>query len=122
MALPRKHRPTLPSRPGPTPPVDERAVPFATIDVSNGLTDAPAVLTPEGAEAFGTYPAGEAFDPVSFTVETECASAVVADAETVNAEPMASGSDLAWLWILIAAVLLLAIAAVAVIVLRRRTA
>jgi len=53
-------------------PVDERAVPFATVDVSTGLTDAPAELTAAGAAAFGTYPAGEELDPLTVTLPEGC--------------------------------------------------
>jgi Fe2+ or Zn2+ uptake regulation protein len=42
MALPRKHRPTSPSRPGPTPPVDERAVSMLACVRASGLK-----LTPQ---------------------------------------------------------------------------
>jgi len=50
------------------------------IDSDAGLwrvEQAPTVLTPEGAEAFGTYPAGEQMDPVSIEVSVEpgCLSA-----------------------------------------------
>jgi hypothetical protein len=41
------------------------------------VEQAPTVLTPEGAEAFGTYPAGEQMDPVSIEVSVQpgCLSA-----------------------------------------------
>ncbi|MBH0109524.1 HtaA domain-containing protein [Salinibacterium sp. NG22] len=63
-------------------PVNESAVEFATIDVSGitvadgvaTLAGAPVVLTEAGSEAFGTYPAGEEFDPitVTFSANPEC--------------------------------------------------
>ncbi len=44
------------------------------------IDEVPLVLTEEGAEAFGTYPAGEPFDPITIELEAgaECASAAVA--------------------------------------------
>ena len=60
--------------------VRSEAVPFATatgrVDVNADLTEwrivqAPTVLTPEGAAAFGTYPAGETLDPVTIEVAVE---------------------------------------------------
>ncbi|MBH0008658.1 HtaA domain-containing protein [Salinibacterium sp. SWN1162] len=63
-------------------PVDAVDVKFATIDVSaisvdDGtavLDSAPVTLTDAGSAAFGTYPAGEEFDPitVSFSATPEC--------------------------------------------------
>jgi len=113
--------------------VDQKAVEFVDIDLAGALeqadgtitvTDAATVLTPAGAAAFGTYPAGESFDPVSFTLtlDPSCGAIVPQPGETatVTAEPVSSGGDLAWLWILIAAVVLLALAAAAIIVVRRR--
>lgn len=113
--------------------VDQQGVEFVDIDLSGAMenkdgtltvTSAPTVLTPAGAAAFGTYEAGEPFDPVSFTLplDAACAAPVVEPSETatVTAEPVASGSDLTWLWILIVAVLLLVIAAAVIIVTRRR--
>ncbi len=114
--------------------VDTQDVEFVTIDLSGAIeeadgvitaTDAPTTLTAAGAEAFGTYPEGEPFDPVSFTfsVPADCAAAVEpSDSATVTAEPASSGAGLGWLWIVIGVVLLLALAAVVVIVVRRRTA
>jgi len=51
-------------------PVDAPAVEFATIELpvaADGavITDAPVTLTQAGAEAFGTYAAGEALDPIT---------------------------------------------------------
>lgn len=66
--------------------VDETSVDFARLDLSNALhadengtvtvTAAPAVLTADGAAAFGTYLEGEALDPVTltFTTAQDCAS------------------------------------------------
>ena len=51
-------------------PVDARAVEFATVDLTGAakgeaIVEAPAVLTEAGAEAFGTYEAGEPLDPIT---------------------------------------------------------
>jgi len=63
-------------------PVDEQAVDFATIDIAalsvvDGVAElvaAPVVLTEAGSTAFGTYPAGEEFDPIAltFTANDQC--------------------------------------------------
>ena len=50
---------------------------FVSVDISGATIDgdtwsvssAPTLLTDEGAEAFGTYPAGEPFDPLDLTVD-----------------------------------------------------
>ncbi len=98
-------------------PVDSTAVDFATIDLSGAPTDgrqftvdaAPAVLTADGATAFGTYAAGDALDPVSFTldIDAQCAA-------QLTAKPV--GLD--WLWWSLGSVL--AAAAVAAFVWWRR--
>jgi hypothetical protein len=64
-------------------PVDETAVPFAALTLgapvaSDGgirFEDVAAILTDEGAAAFGTYESGEALDPlaIQLTVEPGCA-------------------------------------------------
>ena len=115
--------------------VDQQDVEFVDIDISGALenadctvtvTAAPTVLTPAGAAAFGTYEAGEPFDAVSFTLplDSACAAPVIEPSETatVTAEPVSSGSDLTWVWILVVAALLLIIAAVVIVVTRRRKA
>ena len=59
--------------------VNAADVPFVSVDVSQAslqedtwsVLSAPALLTAEGAEAFGTYPDGEPFDPVDLTVSLE---------------------------------------------------
>ena len=58
--------------------VSARDVSFVSVDISSAtidgdtwsVTGAPTVLTEEGEAAFGTYPAGEPFDPVDLTVQT----------------------------------------------------
>jgi hypothetical protein len=60
-------------------PVSATAVPFVSVDVSDAslrddtwsVSAAPTVLTAEGADAFGTYPSGEPFDPVDLRVNLE---------------------------------------------------
>ena len=57
-------------------PIDQEAVEFVELDLADAvdladgdvtITAAPAVLTPAGATAFGTYAADEPFDPVTAT-------------------------------------------------------
>jgi hypothetical protein len=116
--------------------VDNKAVEFAELELAGVLeneggavtiTAAPASLTEAGAAAFGTYPAGEALDPVTvaFTTAADCAApveeaaaaATTADAETVSAEKPV---DYAWVGWLVAALVLIAAVVVVVVVLRRR--
>ena len=70
--------------------VDSGDVPFLVGDlgagewsIANGtltIDQIPLALTEEGAEAFGTYPAGEVFDPLTITITTttECSAAALA--------------------------------------------
>ena len=61
--------------------VDSAAVEFVTVDISDATVDAEAgtwqvldastVLTKSGADAFGTYPAGEPFDPIDIRIQVE---------------------------------------------------
>lgn len=61
--------------------VSAQDVSFVSVDASNAVVDseagtwsvdqAPTVLTTAGAEAFGTYPAGEAFDPIDIRVQVD---------------------------------------------------
>jgi len=116
--------------------VDNKAVEFAEIDLAGVLendegavtiTAAPAVLTEAGAGAIGTYPAGEALDPISiaFTTAADCAVPVddaaapaTTSAETVSAE---SPADFGWIvWAIIALVVVLAAVVVIVLVRRRK--
>ena len=62
--------------------IDEKAVEFAVIDLTHAdygdgivsVVDAPTTLTEEGSAAFGTYEAGEPFDPITaqFSVDPDC--------------------------------------------------
>lgn len=125
-------------------PVTAAGIRFASLDLSADAlttTDAvitgtaiPAVLTEEGAAAFGTYPAGEELDPVSFTapLPADCGVVVVATADEPVAE--ATDGDVAsaaaadvepvsdsgwWIWAVVA---LIGIAAIIVAVILRRRA
>ena len=119
-------------------PVSTAAVRFATLDLTGGTvergdsalvgTAVPAALTEEGAAAFGTYPAGDELDPVSFRVPLAagCGVAVSAAVEEASAEAVtatgASTDDAEavswWVWAL--AALLAAGAVLAVVVVTRR--
>jgi Htaa len=71
-------------------PVKEKAVEFITLDLSSAkvsstggsvsIAMAPASLTKAGADAFGSYEAGEHFDPIDlkFTTSSACAAEFVA--------------------------------------------
>ena len=100
--------------------VDSSDVEFVDIDLDGHttfadgtitVTDAPTVLTAAGAAAFGTYPEGEAFDAISFTLPLDAACA----------ESVAPVST-PWWTISSVVVLLLLAAATVVAVLRRRRA
>jgi hypothetical protein len=64
--------------------VDEKAVKFATVDVSAAtygdgsvsIVDAPVTLTEAGSAAFGTYAAGEQLDPLTVTLTADPACTV----------------------------------------------
>ncbi|MCY7413006.1 MAG: HtaA domain-containing protein, partial [Salinibacterium sp.] len=71
-------------------PIDSTGVEFAILNLSgasalsNGvltITEAPAVLTTAGAEAFGTYEEGEEFDALnaSIPIADDCALAAITD-------------------------------------------
>lgn len=96
------------------------------------ITGIPTQLTVSGADAFGTYPAGEEFDPITLTysLPTDCAASPAdaapgdldgdaAGGSGPDAEPagMSTGVLLA-----VIAVLLAVIVALAVMLLRRRAA
>jgi len=87
----------------------------------------PATLTAAGAAAFGTYPEGEALDPVTITatVESGCASESPAPTATATddelaPEPTAAEGWPVWATVLIVALLVAAIIAALVIILVRR--
>ncbi|MGV8970585.1 MAG: HtaA domain-containing protein [Microbacteriaceae bacterium] len=98
----------------------------ATVDVTEGtiaFSDVPTVLLPAGAEAFGTYEAGEPFDPITVTFATgaDCAAAAAIEPEAVTdvVETDESGSSI--LWIAIAVLVLIALIVTIVLVRRRNT-
>ncbi|QAY72877.1 hypothetical protein ET445_05500 [Agromyces protaetiae] len=120
-------------------PIEAKGVRFAELDLSSGFesgddgvtgTAIPAVLTAEGAAAFGTYPEGEALDPVTFSLPlaADCALVVpAADTETVEAadddaptvEPISAAPSLAWLVWAGIALLVIVLAALAFVLVRR---
>jgi len=117
--------------------VSQTAVEFAELDLAGveGTTDGdtvtwsdvPATLTAAGAAAFGTYPEGEALDPVTITatVESGCASESPAPTATATddelaPEPTAAEGWPVWATVLIVALLVAAIIAALVIILVRR--
>ncbi len=76
-------------------PVDSADVAFLTGDLTAAQWSAagetllidsiPLTLTADGAEAFGTYPEGEAFDPIALSLDTTAACATQAvDARTTG--------------------------------------
>ena len=88
--------------------IDEKHVQFAALDLAAGTTmltghrvsirEVTATLLPAGATAFGTYEAGEPFDPatISFTAGAGCA---FADSEPAPIVP--APADNRWLlWLL----------------------
>ena len=96
------------------------------------ITGIPTQLTVSGADAFGTYPAGEEFDPITLTysLPTDCAASP-ADAAPGDLDGDAaggSGSDAepagmsTGVFLAVIAVLLAVIVALAVMLLRRRAA
>lgn len=109
--------------------VNQTGVRFAKLDVS-GLSqsdsewvgaNATAVLTAEGAAAFGTYPEGEELDAVAFTLPI---SANCGEAKAVTAETTAASTDAGqpvWLWVG-GGLLLLVLAGGTVWLLRRKNA
>jgi hypothetical protein len=119
-------------------PVEQTGVEFAELDLDGAtrtddgelrtLADVPATLTAAGAAAFGTYPEGEALDPLTVvaTVDSECGTAVEPTAEPTSDElEPEQVSDSGWpLWatILIVVVVLLLIAGLVFALVRRNRA
>jgi hypothetical protein len=117
--------------------VEQLGVEFAELDLDGAtrtqegdtltLTDVPAVLTAAGSAAFGTYPEGEALDPLTITatVESGCATEVETPTaapaqDELETEQAADGGWPAWATVLLIALLAAAIVATVVIVLVRR--
>ncbi len=101
--------------------VDQQAVPFASVDISGAefgdgtvtLTDAPATLTGEGAAAFGTYPAGEALDPITLELTADPACTVA---------PVRGPGLAGAIWLGIASALAVSVIAIELVLWRRRRA
>jgi len=127
--------------------IADTAIRFAKLDLGSGTVnqdagsvtgaDIAAVLTDEGAAAFGTYAAGEELDPVAFTVPlpADCgvaaapaaeeeAEVTTTDTQAELAAPAASTGDTSWIvWAIVAVfVLLAALALVWLLIARRRSA
>ncbi|UCR88441.1 HtaA domain-containing protein [Mycetocola spongiae] len=122
--------------------VDQKSVRFATLAVDGSNltrsgdalvgTAIPAALTAEGSAAFGTYPAGEALDAVTFEVPlpADCGSAPVtetkADPKPVQAtvtSAVVEEADNSWMWWTGGGILLLgAAAAITIVAIRRKRA
>lgn len=99
--------------------VDERAVDFVTLNLDEAtsrdrsasrlaLAGIPTVLTDAGARAFGTYQAGEPFDPI--------------DLELDFAGECAAPADTAWLYWVAGGLVVAGVVAVSVSLTRRRSA
>ncbi|RZU63897.1 Ig-like domain-containing protein [Microterricola gilva] len=123
-------------------PIAAQAVRFGSLALGDGSlqvtadgitgTDIAAELTDAGAAAFGTYPAGDALDPVSFTLPTtDCAvvteEAVAAETGAGDTEATATSADTAeqgvdWVVWILAAALAAAAAVIVVLLVKRRRA
>jgi len=100
--------------------IDEQQVEFVDLDLAGAITsdaatvsvtDAAATLTAAGAEAFGTYQAGEQFDPITLTLTVDPACATIP-----------APSPTWWVWVFAGVAGLVAAAVVVALVLRRRRA
>jgi hypothetical protein len=112
--------------------VEAEGVVFADLDLSmasrsadNGvltIEGAPATLTATGADAFGTYPAGEPLDPVTITgtLADDCGELVVAEPGPDSGDVVEGGGIEWWVWAVIVA-LLATVIALTVVLLRRRS-
>lgn len=130
--------------------VSQTAIRFAELDLGAAemttegevvtMAALPATLTQAGADAFGTYPAGEALDSLSVALTSEdgCAAALAggttvaaeepedepsaepsAEAAAAEAEAPVEESSNAWIWAVVALAALVA-AGAAVVAVRRR--
>jgi hypothetical protein len=116
-------------------------VPFVSLDLSTAPvqvdadatvvtgTGVPTAITAEGFGAFGSYEAGTAFDPLTFTLALDCAKGEAspepsmttnADADTEPASDASQAPDLSWLVWVIGAVAVAAILATVVWIVHRR--
>ncbi len=119
--------------------VDQADVEFGELDLTDATvardgdtltwTAVPATLTESGSAAFGTYPAGEALDPLTIvaTVDAECGEPLETPEATpsesdVEADPASDAGWPVWATVLIALLAAAIIVALVVILVRRRTA
>ncbi|HOY81568.1 MAG TPA: HtaA domain-containing protein [Rhodoglobus sp.] len=101
--------------------VDEKAVPFASVDISGAefgdgtvtITAAPAVLTEAGSAAFGTYEAGEALDPITAQLSADPACTIA---------PVGGPGLAGAIWLGIGSVLAIVVITVELVLWRRRSA
>jgi hypothetical protein len=106
-------------------PVAQAGVEFADLDLAAAerggggdlvaFSGIPATLTAAGAAAFGTYPEGEALDPLDLriTLDPACVAPVVAEDEPLATTTAVSAEAPIWPWVVGAvAALLLALGAV----------
>ncbi|PWB98192.1 HtaA domain-containing protein [Salinibacterium hongtaonis] len=115
--------------------IDERNVSFVELDLSAAtetdddgkitFADVPAKLTADGEATFGTYSAGEAFDPVTITIAQSDGCDEVAATEEASDDatvaPISAQPDLTWVvWLLVALVVILAAVVVTLLVRARR--
>lgn len=117
--------------------IDERNVKFVELDLAAATTtdedgeisfaDVPAELTADGEATFGTYSAGEAFDPVTLTItEGDGCAAVAPTTEATEDEaitPISAQPDYSWLvWVLVALAIVAAVVITLVVRARRKKA
>lgn len=108
--------------------LDLSAAPLTAGETSVTATAVPTSVTPEGYAAFGNYEAGTPFDPITFTVDLDCAAAAStsepAPLPVVTAEPAAGEADPSaptWVpWAVAGGIVLAAGAVAAVLIARRR--
>jgi hypothetical protein len=112
-------------------PIDQKGVEFVELALADAvlvadgtvtITAAPTVLLPAGATAFGTYEAGEPFDPftATFTLPADCLQPVVAETGGTGETTAATGPDLGWLlWIVLGAAVLAVLLTLGIVRARR---
>jgi hypothetical protein len=110
--------------------VDAQNVEFVELALDGALTrvgdrvviaEAAATLTAEGAAAFGTYPAGESFDPVSaeLALTPACDELIP---EEAGLAPAPTSSSSGWGWLVAVLVALIVAGILTAVVIRRRRA
>ena len=108
--------------------LDLSAAPLTAGQSSVTATAVPTTVTPEGYAAFGNYEAGTPFDPITFTVDLDCAAAAATSEPTplpvMTPEPAAGEADPSaptWIpWAVAGGIVLAAGAIAAVLIARRR--